>query len=162
MISKKMQEAINAQINAEMWSAYLYLAMSMDASSHGLRGVANWFKKQYEEEMEHAFKFDGYLQSQLCRVELAPIAEFPTCWDGCPLKMFENALAHEKKVTGMINNLCAIAAEEKDYATGIFLQWYVTEQIEEEANCQDAIDALKMIGEDKAAFFMYDSQLAAR
>ncbi len=162
MISKKMQEAINAQINAEMWSAYLYLAMSMDAAEHGLKGVANWFRKQYEEEMEHAFKFVGYLQSQLCHVELAPIAEFPTSWDGCPLKMFENALAHEKKVTGMINNLCDIAAADKDYATSIFLQWYVTEQIEEEANCQDAIDALKMIGDDKAAFYMYDSKLASR
>lgn len=162
MISKKMSEAINAQINAEMWSAYLYLAMSMEATDKGLSGVANWFKKQYSEEMEHALKFVGYLQSQMVRVELKPIAEFPTTWDGCPLKMFENALAHEQKVTGMINDLYALATKEKDYATTIFLQWYVTEQIEEEANCQEIIDTLKCIGDDKAAFYMFDSKLGKR
>ncbi len=162
MISKKVQEAINAQINAEMWSAYLYLAMSMDAADKSIRGVAHWFKKQYNEEMEHAFKFVGYLQSQMARVELKPIAEVQTSWDGCPLKMFENALAHEKKVTGLIRNLYEIAEAEKDYATAIFLQWYVTEQIEEESSCQEIIDMLKCIGDDKAAFLMYDKQLGER
>lgn len=162
MISKKMQAAINAQINAEMWSAYLYLAMSMDAADNGMKGVAHWFEKQYNEEMEHAFKFIGYLHDQMARVELKPIAKFTTSWDGCPLKMFENALAHEKKVTGMIHDLCDLAAEEKDYATSAFLQWYATEQVEEEANCQEILDALKCIGEEKAAFFMFDRQLGKR
>jgi len=161
MISKKMQEAINAQINAEMWSAYLYLAMSIDAKEKGLNGVAHWFRKQYGEEMEHAFKFVDYLQRQLAHVELKPIAEFPTKWD-CPLCMYESALAHEKKVTAMIVNLCDIAAAEKDYATANFLQWYVNEQIEEEENAQGIVDALKMIGDDKAAFFMLDHQLGER
>lgn len=161
MISKKMQEAINAQINAEMWSAYLYLAMSMDATDKGLKGVANWFRKQYEEEMEHAFKFVGYLNDQMARVELKPIAEVPTQWES-PLHMFEETLKHEKVVTGLINDLYALATKEKDYATTIFMQWYVTEQIEEEANAQEIIDALKCIGEDKAAFYMFDKELQSR
>lgn len=161
MISKKMQEAINAQINAEMWSAYLYLAMSMDATDKGLKGVANWFRKQYEEEMEHAFKFVGYLNDQMARVELKPIAEVPTQWES-PLHMFEETLKHEKVVTGLINDLYALATKEKDYATTIFMQWYVTEQIEEEANAQEIIDALKCIGEDNAAFFMFDKELQSR
>lgn len=161
MISKKMQEAINAQINAEMWSAYLYLAMSMDATDKGYKGVANWFRKQYEEEMEHAFKFVGYLNDQMARVELKPIAEVPTQWES-PLHMFEETLKHEKVVTGLINDLYALATKEKDYATTIFMQWYVTEQIEEEANAQEIIDALKCIGEDKAAFFMFDKELQSR
>lgn len=162
MISAKMQEAMNAQVNAEMWSAYLYLAMSLDAADKGLKGVANWFHKQYEEEMEHAFKFVSYLQGQLARVDLGAIAEFNTSWDGNPKKMFEDALAHEKKVTAMINNLYALASEEKDYASIVFLQWFVSEQVEEEAQCQDAIDALVRIGNDSAAMFMFDKQLAKR
>lgn len=161
MISKKMQDAINAQINAEMWSAYLYLAMSMNAKEKGLNGVAHWFKKQYNEEMEHAFKFVDYLQRQMARVELKPIAEFPTQFE-CPLKMYEAALAHEKKVTKMITDLCDLAAAEKDYATSNLLQWYVNEQIEEEENAQGIVDALKMIGDDKAAFFMFDHHLGER
>lgn len=162
MISNKIREAVNAQINAEIWSAYLYLAMSMDAAEKGLKGVAHWFRKQYEEEMEHAFKFVDYLQAQMAKVELRPIAEFKTSWDGDPLKMFEDALAHEKKVTGLLNDLSELAGAEKDRATGIFLQWYITEQIEEEAQCQEAIDALKCIDGDKAAFFMFDKELGAR
>jgi len=161
MISIKMQEAINAQINAEMWSAFLYLGMSMDAADHGIKGVSHWFRKQYEEEMGHAYKFIGYLQSQMARVELKPIAEFPTVW-GTPLAMFEKAVEHEKKVTAMIHNLCDIAAAEKDYATANFLQWYVNEQVEEEESAQEKVDALKLIGDDKAAFFMFDQGLAAR
>lgn len=161
MISSKMQEAINAQINAEMWSAYLYLSMSMDASDKGIKGVANWFRKQYQEEMEHAFRFADYLGSQLAKVELRPIAEVPATWC-CAKKMFEEALAHEKKVTAMIHALCDLAAEEKDYATANMLQWYVNEQIEEEESAQEIVDAFEMIGEDKAAFFMYDRELAAR
>lgn len=161
MISKKMQEAINAQINAEMWSAYLYLAMSMDAMDKGMKGVAHWFRKQYEEEMEHAFKFVGYLNDQMARVELKPIAEVPTKW-ACPKTMFEETLKHEKVVTGLINDLYALAVKEKDYATTIFMQWYVTEQVEEEANAQELIDALECIGKDTAAFYMFDKKLASR
>lgn len=162
MLSKKMQDALNIQVNDEMWSAYLYLAMSMDAADKGIKGAARWFETQYKEEMEHAFKIVGYLKDQMARVELKPIAEFPTNWDGCALKMFEKALENEKIVTGKIRDLYALANEENDIATQIFLQWFVTEQVEEEAQCQEAIDTLRTIGEDKAAFFLFDTQLGQR
>ena len=161
MISKKMQEAINAQINAEMWSAYLYLAMSMDANDKGLKGVAHWYRKQYDEEMEHAFRFVHYLEEQLARVELKPIAKFKTSWKNMA-EMFNETLEHEKVVTGLIHNLCDLAAKEKDYATANMLQWFVNEQVEEEANATELIEAAKCIGNDKAAFFMFDKELAAR
>ena len=161
MISKKMQEAINAQINAEMWSAYLYLAMSMDANDKGLKGVAHWYRKQYDEEMEHAFRFVHYLEEQLARVELKPIDKFKTSWKNMA-EMFDETLAHEKVVTGLIHNLCDLAAKEKDYATANMLQWFVNEQVEEEANATELIEAAKCIGNDKAAFFMFDKELAAR
>jgi ferritin len=161
MISKKMQEAINAQINAEMWSAYLYLAMSMDANDKGLKGVAHWYRKQYEEEMEHAFRFVHYLEEQLARVELKPIEKFKTSWKNMA-EMFDETLAHEKVVTGLIHKLCDLAAKEKDYATANMLQWFVNEQVEEEANATELIEAAKCIGNDKAAFYMFDKELAAR
>ena len=161
MISKKMQEAINAQINAEMWSAYLYLAMSMDANDKGLKGVAHWYRKQYDEEMEHAFRFVHYLEEQLARVELKPIAKFKTSWKNMA-EMFNETLEHEKVVTGLIHNLCDLAAKEKDYATANMLQWFVNEQVEEEANATELIEAAKCIGNDKAAFYMFDKELAAR
>ena len=95
MISKKMQEAINAQINAEMWSAYLYLAMSMDANDKGLKGVVHWYRKQYDEEMEHAFRFVHYLEEQLARVELKPIAKFKTSWKNMA-EMFNKEYQYQK------------------------------------------------------------------
>lgn len=161
MISKKMQEAINAQINAEMWSAYLYLAMSMDATDKGIKGVAHWFRKQYEEEMEHAFKFVAYLEAQMARVELKPIEKFQTSWKNVA-EMFDQTLEHEKKVTSLIHNLCDLAAKEKDYATSNLLQWYVNEQVEEESSAQEIIDNLKCIGTDKAAFYMFDKGMSKR
>ena len=161
MISKKMQEAINAQINAEMWSAYLYLAMSMDANDKGMKGVAHWYRKQYEEEMEHAFRFVHYLEEQLARVELKPIEKFKTSWKNMA-EMFDETLAHEKVVTGLIHKLCDLAAKEKDYATANMLQWFVNEQVEEEANATELIETAKCIGNDKAAFYMFDKDLAAR
>ncbi len=161
MISQKMQEALNTQVNAEMWSAYLYLAMSMDATDKGIKGVAHWFRKQYEEEMEHAFKIVEYLGSQLAKVELKAIEAVPTTWE-CPLEMYVQALAHEKKITSNINNLCGQAIEEKDYATQNFLQWFVNEQVEEEASVQEIIDTLHFIGDDQAALFMFDNSLKGR
>ncbi len=161
MITEKMQEAINAQINAEMWSAYLYLAMSVDAANYGMKGMAHWFRKQNAEEMEHAYRFMAYLESQFAEVELRPIAEFPTRW-GSPMSMFESALRHEKKVTGMINNLYSLATSENDYATSVFLQWYVTEQVEEEESVQTIIDRLKQVEDNPAALFNYDNELGER
>lgn len=161
MISEKMQEAINAQINAEMWSAYLYLAMSVDASNYGMKGIAHWFQKQNAEEMEHAFKFMNYLESQFADIELRPIAEFPTRW-GSPMAMFESALKHEEKVTQMIDNLYEMANNENDFATAVFLQWYITEQVEEEENVKTIIEHMKLIGDDAAALFCYDNELGTR
>ena len=141
MLSEKMQNALNAQINAEMWSAYLYLSMSMAAADKGLKGVANWFAIQFKEEQDHAQIFINYLLSRGGRVKLAPIAEVETEWD-TPLAMFEQTLEHEKKVTSLIHNLCAIAAEEKDVATANRMVWFVDEQVEEEESARDIIDQL--------------------
>lgn len=161
MISEKMGEALSAQINAEMWSAFLYLSMSMDASDMGWKGVSHWFRRQYEEEMEHAFRIIGYLEEQSVKVILRPIGEFSTGW-GCVLKMYEDALAHEKKVTAMIHHLCDMAKGENDYATGVFLQWFVTEQVEEEEAAQTIVDRIRLIKGDLAAFVYYDNELGER
>ena len=116
MLSKKLHEALNAQINAELWSAYLYLSMSMDAEAKGLKGVANWFYIQFQEEQDHARIFMNYILSRDAEVTLRPIAEVRTSW-ASPLEMFRDTLEHEKKVTALINDLAAIAAEDKDYAS---------------------------------------------
>ena len=116
MISTKLQDAINAQINAEFWSAYLYLSMAMHFENEGHAGMANWFRIQFREEQAHAEIFMNYLNSRGGRVVLAPIDEVPTSWP-TPLAAFEHTLAHEEKVTSLINNIYALAVEEKDYAT---------------------------------------------
>lgn len=161
MISIKMQEAINAQINAEMWSAYLYLSMSMDAEDKCLKGMAHWFHKQYEEEMEHAFKFVGYLQAQQAKVILHPIAEVPATWQSA-LAMFELTLEHEKKVTRLIHALCTLAINEKDYATQSLLQWFVNEQVEEVNTAHDIVETLRRIGNDQYHLYEYDHSLGKR
>lgn len=161
MLSKKMHDALNAQINAEMWSAYLYLSMSMDAADKGLKGVANWFAVQYREEQDHAQILINYLLSRGARVELAPIAAVTTSW-ASPLEMFEDTLSHEKEVTAMINDLCGIAEADSDRASSNMLVWFVDEQIEEEQSAADIIGELKMIGEDKLGLYMIDKELGAR
>ena len=161
MISKRMQDAINAQINAELWSAYLYLSMSMDAADKGLKGVANWFAIQFKEEQDHAQIFINYMHSQGARVELAPIAAVDTEWDSAKA-MFEQTLAHEQKVTSLIHNLCAIAAEEKDVATANRLAWFVDEQVEEEESARDIIDQLRMVEGNNYGLYMIDKEMATR
>ena len=113
MISQKLHSAINSQINAELWSAYLYLAMSLDAESKGYKGVANWFFIQFKEEQDHARIFMNYLNSRDAKVELAPIESVPATWNSI-LAMFEQTLEHEKKVTSLINELAAIAKADND------------------------------------------------
>ena len=161
MLSKKMHDALNAQINAELWSAYLYLSMSMDAADKGLKGVANWFAVQFKEEQDHAQILINYLLSRGARVELAPIAAVTTSWES-PLAMFEDTLEHEKEVTAMINDLCAIAEEDRDRASSNMLVWFVDEQVEEEQSAGDIIAELKMIGDDKLGLYMIDKEMAAR
>ncbi len=161
MISKKMSKAINIQMVREMYSGYLYMAMSAFSNSQGLKGFANWLMVQYHEEMFHAMKMYEYLQRQGCAVEIGAIDAPPASWSS-PLNMFEKVLEHEQKVTAWINELMEIAVAEKDHASQIFLQWYVTEQVEEEENDNDIIAQLKLIKDNVQGLLMLDKELAAR
>ncbi len=161
MLTEKMNKALNEQINKEMYSAYLYMAMSAQCTHDGLNGFGNWFMVQYHEKMAHAMKIYDYVNEQGGKVTLENIEKPPEQF-GTPLEMFQATLKHEQFVTSSINNLVALAYEEKDYATQIFLQWFVTEQIEEEANDNDMIAKLKLIGNDGNGLFMLDKDLASR
>ena len=133
----------------------------MDAADKGLKGVANWFAIQFKEEQDHAQIFINYMQSQGARVELAPIAAVDTEWDSAKA-MFEQTLTHEQKVTSLIHNLCAIAAEEKDVATANRLTWFVDEQVEEEESARDILDQLRMVEGNNYGLYMIDKEMAAR
>ena len=161
MISKQLHEAINAQINAELWSAYLYLSMSMDAEAKGYKGVANWFFVQFREEQDHARIFMNYLNSRESKVELRPIAEVPQSWESVEA-MFRYTLEHEKKVTAMIDNLMRIAREDHDFASINRLVWFVDEQIEEEEGVREMITACEAVECNKYGMYMLDKELAAR
>lgn len=161
MISKKMQGAINKQINNELYSAYLYLAMSAEATTAGFRGTGKWFFVQYQEEMGHVLKFYNYLLEQGAEVALESLAK-PTVGFKSLLSMFETTLKHEQFITKSINSLMDLAVSEKDYATQILLQWYVTEQVEEEASDKEIIGMLKMAGTSTGTTLMIDKQLGKR
>jgi len=161
MLSKKMEEALNAQINAEFWSAYLYLSMSMHFENKGLSGFAKWFRMQANEEKDHALRFIDYINSRGGRVLLEPIEKVAQSWDS-PLASFEDTLKHEKEVTAMIHNLVTLANEEKDYATLSMLQWFVDEQVEEEETAQKYVDALKFVGSEKLGVYMLNTELGNR
>ena len=161
MLSSKLHQAINAQINAELWSAYLYLSMSMDAEAKGLKGVANWFHVQYLEEQDHARIFMNYLNSRDAKVILQPIAEVPTEWDSV-LAMFKQTLEHEKKVTALINNLAFIANEDRDFASINRLVWFIDEQVEEEENAREMIAAVEAVEGNKYGMYMLDKELSTR
>lgn len=161
MLSQKLHDALNAQINAELWSAYLYLSMSMDAEKKGQKGVANWFYVQFREEQDHARIFMNYLLSRDCDVKLQPIAAVRTEWASA-LEMFRDTLAHEQKVTAMINNLAAIAAEDRDFASSNKLVWFIDEQVEEEENAREMIAACEAVEDNKYGMYMLDKELAAR
>ncbi|MDD4142566.1 MAG: ferritin [Bacteroidales bacterium] len=161
MLSKKVEKAINAQINAELWSAYLYLSMSAYCQDKGYSGIANWFAVQFKEEQDHAMIFFNYVVSRGGRVTLAPIDVVPTEWKSA-LDAFEETLKHEQKVTSLINDLYALATKENDYATQSMLKWFIDEQVEEEENAQDIINNLKMIKDNGYGLYMLDKELAAR
>lgn len=156
-----MQSAINAQINAEMWSAYLYLSMSMAAADKGMKGVANWFAIQFKEEQDHAQIFINYLLSRGGRVLLEPIAAVEQEWESV-LAMFEQTLTHEQKVTALIHDIYNLAIEEKDHATRSMLTWFVDEQVEEEDSAREIIDQLRMVDCNKLGLYMIDKEMAAR
>ncbi len=161
MLNNKIQDALNAQVNAELWSAYLYLSMSMHFQAEGRNGIANWFDIQFKEEQAHAQIFMNYINQRGGRVVLKPIDAVPTEW-ASPLAAFEHTLQHENKVTALINDLFALAEQEKDYATRDRLAWFVSEQVEEEDNCRTLIDKFKLIGDNGMGLYMLDQELAAR
>lgn len=161
MINAKIQKAINAQINKEMFSAYLYLAMSADAAGKGYKGTAKWFRVQYQEEMEHALKFYDYVLEQGAVVTLEAI-EKPKVAFKSLLEMFEATLKHEQFITQSLNALMDLAVAEKDYATQGLLQWYIKEQVEEESNDNDVLTMLRMAGTSAGTLLMVDKQLGKR
>ena len=166
MISKRLEDAINAQINAEMWSAYLYLSMSAYCQDKGYTGMANWFAIQFKEEQDHAQIFYNYLISRGGRVLLKAIDAVETEW-ASPLAAFEHTYKHEQHVTSLINNLMHIAVEEKDYASQSRFQWFIDEQVEEEENAQtinavEIINKLKMLDGNNYGLYVLDQELAAR
>lgn len=161
MIDKRMQDAINEQINAELYSAYLYLSMATYFEDKGLSGFANWMYVQNEEETFHAMKFLHYLVERGGRVELSAIDEPPREW-GSPLAVFENVYEHEQHVTSLINNLVDVAEELKDRATFNELQWFIAEQVEEEASADDIVNKLRLAKDAPGALLMLDKELAVR
>lgn len=160
-MNNKIQDAINEQINAEIFSGYLYLSMAAHFDAEGLPGFANWMKAQAQEEMAHAMKFYSYINERGGQVILKKIDQPETKFDS-PLHIFEMALGHEKKVTGLINKLYELAAKEKDYAFQSFLTWYIDEQVEEEATASEMIDKIKLAGEKGPGLFMLDKELGTR
>lgn len=161
MLSEKMQKALNQQINAEFWSAYLYLSMAQKYEHIGLTGIANWFTIQYKEELDHALIFINYVNQRDGRVLLKPIDEVPTDW-ASPIDAFKATLEHEQGVTVLINSLYALAEEEHDYATRDRLAWFVGEQVEEEETVKLLIDKFKIIGTDGTGLLMLDNELKSR
>ncbi|HWR39392.1 MAG TPA: ferritin, partial [Patescibacteria group bacterium] len=156
-----VQKAINNQIQAEMFSAHLYLAMAGYTEGQNLKGFANWLRVQYQEETAHAFKFIDYLLSRGGKLELKAI-DAPPVEFGTPVELFQKVLSHEQHVTDLINKLYEVAVAEKDLATQIFLQWFVTEQIEEEASATEILEKLKLIPEKSGALFYMDKELGKR
>ena len=161
MLSKKLEEAINAQINVEYWSAFLYLSMSADFSAKGLPGFANWMEIQFKEEQDHAMKFINYMLSRGSHPELRPLAKLQKTWKS-PLEAYKDSLAHEQVVTKNINDIYALATEEKDYATQSMLKWFIDEQVEEEENVQAIIDTLSLVGDNGYGIYQLDKELQAR
>lgn len=161
MLSKKIEEALNAQINAEMWSAYLYLSMAAYCHANGNPGMGSWFEVQFQEEQDHAKILFNYIIQRNGKVTLAPIEAVPTTWESI-LATFENALAHEQKVTSLINDLFALTTTKNDYATQSMLKWFIDEQVEEEETAKNIIDNLKMIKDNGYGLYMLDKELGAR
>ncbi|BDU51222.1 ferritin [Haliovirga abyssi] len=160
-MNKRVEEVLNVQINREIYSSYLYLSMSAYFNATGLKGMANWTKIQYQEELSHAMKMFDYVNERGGRVILEQIERPAIEWTS-PLDVFEGVLSHEEYITKNINELMSIATEEKDYATVNFLQWFVGEQVEEEANVNEILDQLNLIGDNKMGLVMLDKELVQR
>ncbi len=161
MFSRNLETAINDQIKHEFYSAYFYLSMSAWAESHNMPGAAKWLGKQAHEEAQHAMKFYGIVHDRGGKVTLQAIPQPPTEFTSL-LDVFEQVKEHEGKVTGLINRLYEMAVKENDYASQIELQWFVSEQVEEEKNAAMIVDALKSVGTQGASLFMVDRWLGER
>jgi ferritin len=155
MLKQSIQDAINEQIKNELYSSYLYLAMSAHFEAEGFSGFASWTRKQAEEEVEHAMKFFDYIADRGGRIILKAIDQPPVEY-GTPLEVFEMVLAHEQKVTALINSLYELALKENDYATQVMLHWFIEEQVEEESSAGAMVDQLKMAGDQKGALMQLD------
>lgn len=160
MLSKRVAEALNNQVNAELWSAHLYLSVSLHFSCEGLDGMAAWMRKQYSEEVEHAFKILRYMVERGARPQLSEVKRVPTTFDA-PLAIFESVLEHETKVSETINELVDVAREERDKATEIFLGWFVSEQVEEESSARSIVEKLKRVG-DGSGLYLVDREMGSR
>ncbi len=160
-MNQRIESALNKQVNAELYSAYLYLSMSIWCESKNLKGFANWLRVQYQEETAHALKFFDYILERGGLVKLENIDAPPSGWKDL-IEIFEQVLHHEKHVTSLINNLVHIAIEEKDYATQNMLQWFVNEQVEEEASATEILEQLRLFEGKGAPLFMMDRELKQR
>jgi ferritin len=161
MLNAKIQEALNSQINAEMYSSYLYLSMSAHFEAKSFKGMAHWMRIQAQEENIHAMKLYDFVSNRGGRVMLTEIAGPKTEW-ASPLEAFEDAYKHELKVTGLINNLMNLAAAEKDHAAHDFLEWFANEQVQEESDANLIVEQLKLVGDQGLGLFLIDQQLGQR
>ena len=161
MLSKVVQDGINEQIKNELYSAYLYLSMSAHFEAANLSGFAHWMRLQSQEEVSHAMKFFDFVNNRNGRVVLQAIDQPPVEF-GSSLDIFEQTLEHERKVTAMINRLYKLALEESDYPTQVMLQWFIEEQVEEEASAEQIVEMLKMIGDETRSLIMLDRELGQR
>ncbi len=160
-LSNKMEKELNEQINAEMYSSYLYLSMASDLNNKALDGFSSWMKTQAQEELYHAMKLYDFVLERGGSITLDTIEAPQTEWKS-PLEIFQVAYKHELLVTSLINDLVDLAIKEKDHATNNFLQWYVKEQVEEEASADEIVQKLKLIGSQGNAIFMLDKEMGAR
>jgi ferritin len=161
MISKKMEEVLNAQIQAEFYSAYLYLAMSAEADARNFKGMGKWLRVQHQEELGHGYKLVEFLLDRGGRVQLKPL-DAPPAEFGTPLATFEQAYKHEQHVTALIHKLYETAAAEKDLAAQVFLQWFVTEQVEEEKQASEIVEKLRLAGDKGSTLLYLDKEFGKR
>lgn len=160
-MNEKIYKALNEQIKHEFYSSFLYLSIASYFENVPLDGIMKWFRKQAEEEREHAMKIYDYINDRNMQVEIPAIDKAPVKFNSIQ-EIFELALAHEKKVTHWIYEIYDLAVKERDHATHVFLQWFITEQVEEEKNAQDNVDLIKLIGDDKSALLVLDQDFAKK
>lgn len=161
MLNQTIEKLLNQQIAKELYASNLYLAMSGHFAQANLKGMATWMRVQSEEERGHALRFFDFVIDREGQVEIGAIDQPPTEF-GAPVEIFKQALEHERKVTASIHNIYAHAVQEADYATQVFLQWFINEQVEEEASATEMVERLTMAGDDRAALLMLDAEMKGR